>query len=119
GGWTPRTGYLAARELVADRSVTAVLCGNDDVAAGVMRAAREAGRHIPDDLSVAGFDDVPVAAFLAPALTTVRLDFEGLGRTCFSLLRRLLDPAAPAPDPCDEPALIVRESTGPWRGTGE
>ncbi|WP_079151331.1 LacI family DNA-binding transcriptional regulator [Streptomyces sparsogenes] len=115
GGWTPRTGYLAARGLVANPSVTAVLCGNDDVAAGVLRAAREAGRHIPGDLSVAGFDDVPVAAFLAPALTTVRLDFEGLGRTCFGLLHRLLDPASPAPDPCDEPALIVRESTGPWR----
>ncbi|MCQ8186744.1 LacI family DNA-binding transcriptional regulator [Streptomyces rugosispiralis] len=117
GGWTPRTGYLAARELVANPSVTAVLCGNDDVAAGVMRAAREAGRHIPGDLSVAGFDDVPLAAFLAPALTTVRLDFEGLGRTCFGLLHRLLDPSAPAPDPCDEPALVVRESTGPRRGT--
>ncbi|MEU1663946.1 substrate-binding domain-containing protein [Streptomyces sparsogenes] len=64
---------------------------------------------------MAGFDDVPVAAFLAPALTTVRLDFEGLGRTCFGLLHRLFDPAAPAPGPCDEPALIVRESTGPWR----
>ncbi|MGW5449639.1 substrate-binding domain-containing protein [Streptomyces asiaticus] len=68
--------------------MTAVLCGNDDVAAGVMRAAREAGRRIPGDLSVAGFDDVPVAAFLAPALTMVRLDFGGLGRTCFGLLHR-------------------------------
>nr|WP_240812813.1 substrate-binding domain-containing protein [Streptomyces sp. DASNCL29] len=100
-----------------DPSVTAVLCGNDDVAAGVMRAAREAGRRIPGDLSVAGFDDVPVAAFPAPALTMVRLDFGGLGRSCFGLLHRLPDLAAPAPGPCDEPTPIVRESTGPHRGT--
>ncbi|WP_346768606.1 substrate-binding domain-containing protein [Streptomyces sp. DASNCL29] len=97
--------------------MTAVLCGNDDVAAGVMRAAREAGRRIPGDLSVAGFDDVPVAAFPAPALTMVRLDFGGLGRSCFGLLHRLPDLAAPAPGPCDEPTPIVRESTGPHRGT--
>ncbi|WP_346167591.1 substrate-binding domain-containing protein [Streptomyces javensis] len=82
-----------------------------------MRAAREAGGRIPGDLSVAGFDDVPVAAFLAPALTMVRLDFGGLGRTCFGLLHRLRDLAAPAPGPCGEPTLIVRESTGPHRGT--
>ncbi|MGW4076830.1 hypothetical protein ACWELB_25600 [Streptomyces asiaticus] len=47
----------------------------------------------------------------------VRLDFGGLDRTCFGLLRRLLDLAAPAPGPCDEPTLIVLESTGPHRGT--
>ncbi len=59
GGWTPRTGYLAARELVATPTVTAVLCGNGDVAAGVMRAAREAGRRIPGDLRVAGSTTYP------------------------------------------------------------
>ncbi|GIH66811.1 LacI family DNA-binding transcriptional regulator [Microbispora siamensis] len=114
GGWSPRSGYLAVRSLLADRSVTAVLCGNDDLALGVMRAAREAGRDIPGDLSVVGFDDSPPSAYLNPSLTTVRLDFEGLGRACFGLLHRRLDPQnAPAVPAWSEPELIVRESSGP------
>ncbi|MGI5157532.1 LacI family DNA-binding transcriptional regulator [Microbispora sp. CA-102843] len=114
GGWSPRSGYLAVRSLLADRSVTAVLCGNDDLALGVMRAAREAGRDIPGDISVVGFDDSPPSAYLNPSLTTVRLDFEGLGRACFGLLHRRLDPQnAPAAPAWSEPELIVRESSGP------
>ena len=113
-GWTPRSGYLAARELVADREVTAILAGNDDLALGVLRAAREAGREVPGDLSVIGFDDAPQSAYLAPALTTIRLDFEGLGRAAFAHLHNLLDPdAASAPGTWDEPELILRESSGP------
>ncbi|TQS14482.1 LacI family transcriptional regulator [Microbispora hainanensis] len=114
GGWSPRSGYLAVRSLLADRSVTAILCGNDDLALGVMRAAREAGRDIPGDLSVVGFDDSPPSAYLNPSLTTVRLDFEGLGRACFGLLHRRLDPQNAAAVPAwSEPELIVRESSGP------
>ena len=113
-GWTPRSGYLAARRLPVDPTVTAVLCGNDDVALGVLRAAREAGRRVPQELSVVGFDDAPQSAYLNPALTTVRLDFEGLGRGGFRLLHRLLDAqAAPERGLWDEPELIVRESSGP------
>lgn len=116
-GWTPRSGYLAARQLLADPAVTAVLCGNDDVALGVLRAAREVGRRVPEELSVVGFDDAPQSAYLNPALTTVRLDFEGLGRAGFRRLHQLLDPqAAPEPSLWDEPELIVRESSGPRGG---
>lgn len=113
GGWTPRSGYLAARTLLADRSVTALLCGNDDLALGAMRAARELGRDIPGDLSVVGFDDSPAAAYLNPSLTTVRLDFEGLGRACFGLLHQRLDPDTAHVTEWAEPALILRESSGP------
>jgi DNA-binding LacI/PurR family transcriptional regulator len=113
-GWTPRSGYLAARELVTDREITAILAGNDDLAIGVLRAAREEGRDVPGDLSVIGFDDAPQSAYLNPALTTVRLDFEGLGRAGFALLHNLLDPnSPPAPTTWDEPELILRESSGP------
>jgi DNA-binding LacI/PurR family transcriptional regulator len=116
-GWTPRSGYLAASRLLADPAVTAILCGNDDVALGVLRAAREAGRRVPRELSVVGFDDAPQSAYLSPALTTVRLDFEGLGRAGFGLLHRLLDPeTAPEPGLWNEPELIVRESSGPRGG---
>ncbi|MFG3289184.1 LacI family DNA-binding transcriptional regulator [Streptomyces sp. NPDC048179] len=117
GGWSPRSGYLAARALVADPQVTAVLCGNDELALGVLRAAREAGRDVPGDLSVVGFDDALYAGYMHPALTTVRLDFEGLGRGAFGMLHRLLDPEnAPLPPLWAEPELIVRESTGPAPG---
>jgi DNA-binding LacI/PurR family transcriptional regulator len=114
-GWGPRSGYLAGQTLAADGEVTAVLCGNDDVALGVMRALREGGRRVPDDVSVVGFDDIPLAAFFTPALTTVRLDFAGLGRVAFGVLRGLIDPRTATPDPPrgPEPELIVRESAGP------
>jgi DNA-binding LacI/PurR family transcriptional regulator len=106
--WSPISGYHAGRELAADRGVTAVLCGNDDLALGVIHALREAGRTVPGEVSVAGFDDTPQAAFYAPPLTTVRLDFVGLGRDCFRLIHDPHAPATVAP-----PELIIRASTGP------
>ncbi len=117
GGWTADAGYQAGRGLAADPAVTAVLCGNDDLAVGVMRAMAEAGRDIPGQVSVVGFDDIPNSAYLTPALTSVRLDFVGLGRACFALLHTRVDPlatgrgAAPA-----EPELVLRESAGPPPG---
>ena len=117
GGWDPRSGYEAGRALAADPAVTAVLCGNDDLALGVIRAMHEAGRPIPDSVSVVGFDDTPHAEFLTPALTTVRLDFVELGRACVrgcgrSSIRR----GPPSPRPRPQPELIVRESAGPAPG---
>jgi DNA-binding LacI/PurR family transcriptional regulator len=72
---------------------------------------------VPDDVSVVGFDDIPLAPFFTPALTTVRLDFAGLGRAAFGLLRGLVDPRAATADRQrgPEPELIVRESAGPPR----
>ena len=114
GGWSPRTGYEAGRRLAADDRVTAVLCGNDDLALGVLHALREAGRSVPDEVSVVGFDDTPAAAFYAPPLTTVRLDFVGLGHDCFALLQHVLDPDGPPPQRrAATPRLIVRQTTGP------
>jgi len=113
-GWTPRSGYQAARAMAADPAVTALLCGNDDLAIGAVRALREAGRDVPGEVSVVGFDDVPAAAFLSPALTTVRLDYAEAGRSCFALLQALLTPHMPvAPGPRPEPELIIRESAAP------
>jgi DNA-binding LacI/PurR family transcriptional regulator len=113
-GWTPQSGYEAGRRLATDRQVTAVLCGNDDLAIGVMHALRDAGRPVPDVVSVIGFDDIPIAAHVWPPLTTVRLDFVGLGRDCFALLHGMLHPDEPLPTgTADRPELVVRESTGP------
>jgi DNA-binding LacI/PurR family transcriptional regulator len=110
--WTTAAAHEAALQLLRDRSVTAVLCGNDDQALGVIRAAHDLGVRIPDEVSVVGFDDVPTASFYTPALTTVRFDFAALGRRAFELLG-LGGGSTQDAAPLAEPALIVRESTGP------
>jgi DNA-binding LacI/PurR family transcriptional regulator len=121
-GWTPRSGYQTGQRLAADPEVTAVLCGNDDLALGVMRAMHAAGLSVPGDVSVVGFDDTPVAEFLTPPLTTVRLDFAELGRACFALLLSLTEPDEAQPRTRrPEPELVIRESAGPPplpRGSG-
>ncbi|WP_333738772.1 LacI family DNA-binding transcriptional regulator [Streptomyces sp. IBSBF 2806] len=115
GGWSPADGRAAGRRLAADPAVTAILCGNDDLALGVLRALHEAGRSVPGEVSVAGFDDAPHAAHLTPSLTTVRLDFTGLGRSAFALLHGVLEESASAqtvPYRVSAPELVVRESSG-------
>ena len=114
-GWDPHSGSQAAQHRLArDPKVTAVLCGNDDLAIGVMRAIHQAGRAIPDDVSVVGFDDTPFSAFYIPALTTVRQDFAALGKACFAKLLSLLDAnASQDAHPWPQAELIVRESAGP------
>jgi LacI family transcriptional regulator len=77
--------------LKGDPRITAVFGANDEVAAGVMRAARELGRRIPDDLSVVGFDDIIMAQYTDPPLTTVGVPKEQLGRRAASLLVDTID----------------------------
>ncbi|MFF0015073.1 LacI family DNA-binding transcriptional regulator [Streptomyces sp. NPDC005374] len=113
-GWDAQAGYEAGKKLAENPDVTAILCGNDDLALGVLRALHHAGRRVPEDVSVIGFDDAPHSAFLTPSLTTVRMDFHGLGRAAFGLLRAQLDTdrQEPAPAPA-APTLVHRESAGP------
>ena len=114
GGWDPRSGNEAAQRLAKDPSVTAVLCGNDELAIGVMSAMHQAGRTIPDDVSVVGFDDTPLSAFYIPSLTTVRLDFEALGKVCFAkLLTSLEGGSQDDGPPWPQAKLVIRESAGP------
>jgi DNA-binding LacI/PurR family transcriptional regulator len=89
GNWSARSGYVLGRQLVDDDAVTAVFCANDHMALGVLRAFAEAGRQVPVDVSVVGFDDIPEAPFMIPPLTTVRQDFGALGRHSVDLLREL------------------------------
>ncbi|MEU4689635.1 LacI family DNA-binding transcriptional regulator [Actinoplanes sp. NPDC023714] len=109
-GWDLASAHRAGRALARDPAVTAILCGNDDTALAVRRALHEAGRDVPGDVSIVGFDDVPGAAYWTPALTTVRMDFVALGRACVTAL---VDGAAPVR--LDPPSLVVRESTAPPR----
>jgi DNA-binding LacI/PurR family transcriptional regulator len=112
-GWDAQAGYGAGKKLARNPDVTAIPCGNDDLALGVLRALHHAGRRVPQDVSVVGFDDAPHSGFVTPSLTTVRMDFRGLGRAAFGLLRGRLDAGhrQPASSPA-EPTLVLRESTG-------
>ncbi|WP_173055517.1 substrate-binding domain-containing protein [Phytohabitans houttuyneae] len=91
GDWGVRSGFEAARQLMADRAVTAIFCANDQMALGALRALHLAGRIVPDDVSVVGFDDIPEAPFLQPPLTTVRQDLAALGRAGVELVVRQID----------------------------
>ncbi|KOG30408.1 transcriptional regulator [Streptomyces resistomycificus] len=115
GDWSAASGYRAGRELAEDGDVTAVFAANDDMAIGLIRALAEAGRRVPEDVSVVGFDDIPVAAYVTPPLTTVRQPFdavaqEGLKRLVHTIENPDADPLPPSDPPVD---LIVRSSTAP------
>jgi LacI family transcriptional regulator len=117
GDFTVQSGYDAMRALLPHRP-DGVFATNDLMAAGALRALAEAGLRVPDDVPVAGFDDLPIAATTEPALTTVAHDIDVVGEAAVETLLRLLDsdsprPAEPRPaEPIVVPApLLVRQST--------
>jgi DNA-binding LacI/PurR family transcriptional regulator len=117
GDWSPRSGYRAAQRLLGRlHTFTALFAANDQMALGALRAFAEAGVRVPQDVSVVGFDDVPEAEFLHPPLTTVRQDFEAVGRACVELLTRAIEKTDGHEETVVIPAdLQVRCSTGPPR----
>jgi LacI family transcriptional regulator len=105
-------GKEAALDLLADQpAVTALFCYNDLVAIGALLACAELGRQVPDDVAVVGFDDIPIAALVTPALTTCRVPRHELGERAMQLL---LDRINGCTEECDEivleTELIVRAS---------
>jgi DNA-binding LacI/PurR family transcriptional regulator len=115
GDWTAARGYELGRELARDPGVTAVFAANDETAIGVIHALHAAGRSVPGDVSVAGFDDLPIAAHVWPPLTTVSSDNAELAATGLRYLVEFLnDPATrPAPPPKHRHRLVIRDSTSP------
>lgn len=111
GDWTPESGYRAGRTLAAIPDVTAVFVASDEMAFGVLRALHEAGRMVPDDISVASVDDIALAAYAAPALTTVRQPFEQVGRIAAMRVIDRIEGRPPTPMDAVGPELIVRAST--------
>ena len=104
-------GYAAARSLiVADTAFDAIFCASDLIALGAMRALTDAGRRVPQDVAVVGFDDQPAASLTSPPLTTVAQDARQAGETLVTTLIALLrgedlhPPALPV-------RLVVRGST--------
>jgi DNA-binding LacI/PurR family transcriptional regulator len=115
GDWSAAGGYAAGRKLAEDPAVTAVFAANDQTALGVLRAMYDAGRHVPDDVSVVGFDDTSESAYFVPALTTIRQDFAEVGRRCVNLLLGLVEGTV-GPRHAVVPAeLVVRETTASAR----
>ncbi|NKX92578.1 LacI family DNA-binding transcriptional regulator [Sanguibacter hominis ATCC BAA-789] len=114
GDWTAASGYALGSRFASDPAVTAVFCANDEMAAGLMLALHELGRRVPEDVSVVGFDDIPLSRYLWPPLTTVKQDFARIGEELVHLLveqvrnrtvladRHILVPTR----------LVVRRSTG-------
>lgn len=111
GDWTPRSGYELGRELLRIPEVTAVFVANDQMALGLLSAWHEAGRQVPRELSVVGFDDIPEAAYFTPPLTTIRQDFPELGRRCLRVLLARVDGEAVQTRVVVPPELVVRAST--------
>lgn len=108
------TAYEAARDLLTARpEITALSCYNDLAAIGAMRAARELGRSLPDDLAITGFDDIAMASLVSPALTTMRVPRYRLGERVMQLLLKVIA-ADGALEEREEVAieLVVRPSSG-------
>ncbi|MCA1588178.1 MAG: LacI family transcriptional regulator [Chloroflexi bacterium] len=107
-------GALAAESLLGS-GVTAIACYNDLTAIGALRTLRRAGSHVPQDVSVVGFDDIEMAAWTDPPLTTIRQPTGELGRWAVARLLSALDGTeSNALEPRElEPELVVRGSTGP------
>ena len=115
GDFKHAAGFHATRELLAlPDPPTAIFAGSDQQAMGAYEAARQTGLRIPHDLSIVGFDDLPLCEWLSPPLTTVRQPLEEMGRTAARTLFQLLD-GEPLVSTRIELAteLIVRESTAP------
>lgn len=113
GDWSAESGYRAGKEIASEPGVTALFVANDQMALGVLQIFQERGLRVPQDVSVVGFDDIPESSFFQPALTTVRLDFGGLGRRCVARLMDLIGGNPRPIEPSLAPELVIRASAGP------
>jgi LacI family repressor for deo operon, udp, cdd, tsx, nupC, and nupG len=117
GDWSATSGYEATRHLLAgSRSFSAIFCQNDQMAIGAIRALREAGRQLPDDVSLIGFDDIPLASYFDPPLTTLRQPMRETGERAVQLLVETIQSPDRSPEQIAIPArLLERASCARWR----
>jgi len=118
---TPELGYVFVKKLLSSKlTFTALFAYNDSSAIGAIRAIKELGLRVPEDISVVGFDDIHSAAYSNPALTTVRQPLQKMGEIAArTLLNRIENGELPAGDIVIEPELVVRSSTAPARITAQ
>jgi hypothetical protein len=121
GDWTARSGYRAGRVLARVPEATAIFVANDQMALGVLLALHERNRRVPEEVSVIGFDDIPESAYFTPPLTTVRQDFDQVGRASLRLLLDQIESGARSagpgggPVPTGGPSQYAR---GLWTSSG-
>jgi len=115
GDFLERSGFTAAERLLRlSPRPDAIFAANDSMAIGAMSALQAAGCRVPDDVAVAGFDDIPISRYMSPPLTTIRIDIAGLGgRAVRALVRAVGSKNAHERRQETLPAeLVVRESCG-------
>ena len=115
GNWSATSGYQATRQMIeSGRTFAALFAQNDQMAVGAIRALRESGRRVPGDVSVIGFDDIPLASYFDPPLTTLRQPLEELGRQAARLLIETIhNPGRPSEQVLIQARLVERASCGP------
>lgn len=118
--FTGAAGARATHELLdLARPPSAIIYANDLMAIAGMSAATDRGIRVPHDLSIVGFDDIPLAPYIVPPLTTVRQDVFEWGRACARTLVAIVEGREPEPVALPPVEFIVRGSTGPARASSE
>lgn len=114
GNWSYQSGYQAVQELLTrDVSFSALFAQNDQMAIAAMRALREAGRQVPGDVAVVGYDDIPVAEYSDPPLTTIRQPMQEVGEVATRLLIQAIEePGAIRGEVLLKAELVRRSSCG-------
>jgi LacI family transcriptional regulator len=114
GEFAEESGYALTSELLGTSSPpTALLCANDRIALGAYAAAADAGRRVPHDVSVVGFDDTPIARYVRPTLTTVAIPTYEIGSAAMELLLAQFEGDTPASLTTLPTRLVVRDSAAP------
>jgi LacI family transcriptional regulator len=112
GNFTSQSGYEATRLLLRPKTKpTAIFCANDQMAIGSIKAIRESGYLIPDNISVIGFDDIELASYIRPSLTTVSVPMYQLGQTAMSGLLNIIQEKGVEKKVTLQTKLIIRESS--------
>jgi DNA-binding LacI/PurR family transcriptional regulator len=111
GDWSTEFGYSAGARIATDKDITAVFTANDPIAIGLLSALHDAGRAVPDEISIVGFDNQPETAYLIPPLTTVAQDFPAVGRRAVDTIMRAISGLPASEKNLIDPELIIRSST--------
>ncbi|MGO2772756.1 MAG: LacI family DNA-binding transcriptional regulator [Brachybacterium tyrofermentans] len=116
--WHRHDGFTGAQDLMARHpDLDAIVCGNDDLAIGVLAHLRRLGRRVPQDIAVIGYDDTPDAPFASPPLSTISPDKHALAATALDLLTERIQGFDGPPRIVDTPySLVIREFTDPASG---
>jgi LacI family transcriptional regulator len=111
GDFTPQSGYLAAKELIQRERPTSIFAANDQMALGAIRAIKEMELRVPDDLSIVGFDDIPVSSYFDPPLTTVEIPKYHIGAVAMEMLVNLISKKNAEKLRWFHTQLLIRNST--------